>query len=172
VALNWPSERANRRAVSELKYFWRAEGVVENSRPAKDRLPCRRTKIVARSAICATGVAYRQLGLPNEEQYFGAACTMARSERSKTGQRRARRCGGAATRRDRPLCTLLRLRSGLSLVIRGESLKSTLSQYLVDRVFAAANVECLREPMSRNWAVRLACRRSRSDIATLAGEQN
>src|ERR1700704_2831929 len=30
------------------------------------------TKIVARAAICATGVAYRRLGLPNEEQYFGA----------------------------------------------------------------------------------------------------
>src|SRR6202035_5494447 len=30
------------------------------------------TKIVARSAICATGVAYRRLGLPNEEGYFVA----------------------------------------------------------------------------------------------------
>src|ERR1700682_3712704 len=30
------------------------------------------TKIVARSAICATGVEYRRLGLPNEEKYFGA----------------------------------------------------------------------------------------------------
>src|SRR5258706_3320787 len=30
------------------------------------------TQIVARSAICATGVAYRRLGVPNEEKYFGA----------------------------------------------------------------------------------------------------
>ncbi len=30
------------------------------------------TKIVARAAICATGVAYRRLGLPDEEKYFGA----------------------------------------------------------------------------------------------------
>src|SRR6202030_445434 len=30
------------------------------------------TRIVARSAICATGVAYRRLGVPNEEKYFGA----------------------------------------------------------------------------------------------------
>src|ERR1700716_3753205 len=30
------------------------------------------TKIVARAAICATGVAYRRLGVPNEEKYFGS----------------------------------------------------------------------------------------------------
>jgi thioredoxin reductase (NADPH) len=30
------------------------------------------TKIVARAAICATGVAYRRLGLPNEDRFVGA----------------------------------------------------------------------------------------------------
>src|SRR5579862_42453 len=30
------------------------------------------TKIIARSSICATGVAYRRLGLPNEDDYLGA----------------------------------------------------------------------------------------------------
>ena len=30
------------------------------------------TKIVARATICATGVAYRRLGLPNEERFQGA----------------------------------------------------------------------------------------------------
>src|SRR3984885_15058656 len=30
------------------------------------------TKIIARSAICATGVGYNTLGLPNEKKFFGA----------------------------------------------------------------------------------------------------
>src|SRR5439155_13492921 len=30
------------------------------------------TKIVARATICATGVTYRRLGLPNEERFLGA----------------------------------------------------------------------------------------------------
>ena len=30
------------------------------------------TKIIARSSICATGVQYRRLNLPNEEKFFGA----------------------------------------------------------------------------------------------------
>ena len=30
------------------------------------------TKIVARACICATGVAYRRLGLPNENRFQGA----------------------------------------------------------------------------------------------------
>ena len=30
------------------------------------------TKIVARAAICATGVDYLSLGLPNEEKFTGA----------------------------------------------------------------------------------------------------
>jgi thioredoxin reductase (NADPH) len=30
------------------------------------------TKIIARASICATGVDYRRLGLPNEEKFVGA----------------------------------------------------------------------------------------------------
>jgi thioredoxin reductase (NADPH) len=30
------------------------------------------TKIVSRAAICATGVAYGKLGLPNEDRFSGA----------------------------------------------------------------------------------------------------
>src|SRR5205809_663547 len=30
------------------------------------------TKIVARASVCATGVEYRRLALPNEERFFGA----------------------------------------------------------------------------------------------------
>ena len=30
------------------------------------------TKIIARASVCATGVDYRKLGLPNEDRLFGA----------------------------------------------------------------------------------------------------
>src|SRR5437763_1385238 len=62
------------------------------------------TKIVARASVCATGVEYRRLGLPNEERFFGAGVYI-------TAPGQARRCcaGGstsswsaAAIRRDRP----------------------------------------------------------------------
>ncbi len=36
------------------------------------------TKIVARAAICSTGVAYRRLNLPNEQQFWGRDSTTAR----------------------------------------------------------------------------------------------
>jgi thioredoxin reductase (NADPH) len=35
------------------------------------------SRIIAQAAICATGVEYRRLGLPNEERFHGAACIMA-----------------------------------------------------------------------------------------------
>jgi thioredoxin reductase (NADPH) len=44
--------------------------------------------------------------------------------------------------------------SRVSLIVRGDSLKSTLSQYLVDRVYAAPNIEVL----------------TRTEVAALDGE--
>src|ERR1700732_2282070 len=100
------------------------------------------TKIVARSAICATGVEYRRLGLPNEEKYFGAGLYYGAGASEAKLVKAAHvivvgggNSAGQATLHFAPLA------KRVSLVIRGESLKSTLSQYLVDRVFASPNVE-------------------------------
>ena len=113
------------------------------------------TKIVARAAICATGVAYRRLGLPNEEQYFGAGLYYGAgaSEAKLVKDGHVIVVGGGNSAGQAAL-HFAPLAKRVSLVIRGESLKSTLSQYLIDRVFAAPNVEVL----------------SRTDVTKLGGE--
>jgi len=102
------------------------------------------TKIVARAAICATGVAYKRLGLPNEQQYFGAGLYYGAgaSEAALVKDGHVIVVGGGNSAGQAAMHFSPHAKS-VSLVIRGDSLKSTLSQYLLDRVFAAENVEVL-----------------------------
>ena len=113
------------------------------------------TKIVARSAICATGVAYRRLGVPNEEKYFGSGLYYGAgaSEAALVKDQHVIVVGGGNSAGQAAL-HFAPLAKRVSLVVRGESLKNTLSQYLVDRVFAAPNIEVL----------------TRTDVIKLAGE--
>jgi len=113
------------------------------------------TKIVARAAICATGVAYRRLGLPDEEKYFGAGLYYGAgaSEALLTKNEHIFVVGGGNSAGQAAL-HFAPFAKRVSLVIRGPSLKCTLSQYLVDRIFAAPNVEVL----------------TRTDITGLHGE--
>src|SRR5216684_7025572 len=113
------------------------------------------TQIVARSAICATGVAYRRLGVPNEEKYFGAGLYYGAgaSEALLTKNEHIFVVGGGNSAGQAAL-HFAPFAKRVSLVIRGPSLKCTLSQYLVDRIFAAPNVEVL----------------TRTDITVLHGE--
>src|ERR1700730_12104511 len=97
------------------------------------------TKIVARAAICATGVAYRRLGVRSEVPLGKDQRVIVVGSGNSAGQ---------AALHFAPLA------KRVSLVVRGESLKNTLSQYLIDRVFAAPNVEVL----------------SRTDVTKLGGE--
>jgi thioredoxin reductase (NADPH) len=102
------------------------------------------TRIVARATICATGVAYRRLGLPNEEQlmgsglYYGAGASEAPLARGQSvfivgGGNSA----GQAAMHFAPHA------SRVSMVIRDASVRSTLSRYLLDRIAASANIEVL-----------------------------
>jgi thioredoxin reductase (NADPH) len=102
------------------------------------------TKIVARAAICATGVDYRRLGLPSEEKFLGKGIYYGAgsSEASLCGNEHVFVVGGgnSAGQAAMHFCRYARK---VSIVIRGESLKYTLSDYLVDRISAAANIEVL-----------------------------
>ena len=102
------------------------------------------TRVVARTSICATGVEYRRLGLPNEERflgkglYYGAGASEAQLTRGEHvfivgGGNSA---GQAATH-------FARMAKRVTMVVREDSLQSTLSQYLIDRITAAPNVEVL-----------------------------
>ena len=102
------------------------------------------TEIVARSAICATGVSYRRLGVPNEEQYFGAGLYYGAgaSEAKLVKDQHVIVVGGGNSAGQAAL-HFAPLASRVSLVIRGDTLKKTLSQYLIDRVYTTPNVEVL-----------------------------
>ncbi|MDM0015892.1 FAD-dependent oxidoreductase [Variovorax sp. J22P168] len=102
------------------------------------------TRIVARAAICATGVAYRRLGLPNEDQlmgsglYYGAGASEAPLAR---GQHVFIVGGGNSA--GQAAMHFAPHASRVSMVIRDASLKGTLSRYLIDRIATSANIEVL-----------------------------
>ena len=102
------------------------------------------TKLVARSAICATGIEYRRLGLPNEEQlsgaglYYGAGA----SEACLCGNEHVFVVGGGNSAAQAAL-QFARFAKKVTVVIRGESLASTVSSYLVDRISSTKNIEVL-----------------------------
>jgi thioredoxin reductase (NADPH) len=102
------------------------------------------TKIVAHATICSTGVAYRRLNLPNEDRfqdvgiYYGA------------GASEAQLCGGAdvfvvggGNSAGQAAMYFASYAHKVTMVIRGDGLKETLSQYLVDRILASPRIEIL-----------------------------
>jgi thioredoxin reductase (NADPH) len=102
------------------------------------------TKIVARASICATGVAYRRLGLPNEAQFMGAGLYYGAgaSEAPLTAGEHVFIVGGGNSAGQAAMHFASYARR-VSIVIRGDSLKSTVSHYLVQRIAAAPNIEVL-----------------------------
>ncbi len=104
------------------------------------------TRINARATICSTGVAYRSLNLPNEAKYFGAGLYYGAgaSEAPLTKHEHVFVVGGGNSAGQATM-HFASYASKVMLVVRGDSLKSTLSQYLVDRIYAAKNVEVLTQ---------------------------
>jgi thioredoxin reductase (NADPH) len=102
------------------------------------------TKIIARSAICATGVGYHTLGLPNEKKLFGAGLYYGAgaSEASLCGDQQVFVVGGGNSAGQAAL-QFSRYAQSVTMIVRGESLKSTLSAYLVDQIHAAKNLRVL-----------------------------
>ena len=102
------------------------------------------TKIIARASICATGMEYRRLGLPNEDRFLGAGVYYGAgaSEAALTKNQRVFIVGGGNSAGQAAM-HFSAFASHVTMVVRAESLKSTLSQYLVERIFTASNVEVL-----------------------------
>jgi thioredoxin reductase (NADPH) len=102
------------------------------------------TKIIARAAICATGVTYKRLGLPNEERFVGAGVYYG------AGASEAELCGneqvvivGGGNSAGQAAIQFAKYARRVTMVVREDSLKSTLSAYLVDRIASLHNVEVL-----------------------------
>jgi thioredoxin reductase (NADPH) len=102
------------------------------------------TRIVARASICATGVAYRRLGLPDEARFMGAGLYYGAgaSEAPLTAGEHVFIVGGGNSAGQAAMHFADHARQ-VSIVIRGDSLKQTLSAYLLQRIAAAANIEVL-----------------------------
>ncbi|HXN50902.1 MAG TPA: FAD-dependent oxidoreductase [Candidatus Acidoferrum sp.] len=102
------------------------------------------TKIVARTAICATGIEYRRLGLPNEDRFIGAGVYYGAgaSEASMCGDEHVFIVGGGNSAGQAAL-HFARFARIVSMVVRADNLKSTLSTYLIDRIRSAPKVEVL-----------------------------
>ena len=103
------------------------------------------TKIVSRASICATGIEYRRLGLPNEERlrgagvYYGAGA----SEASLcVGNENVFVVGGGNSAAQAAM-HFSRYAAKVSMVVRDSSLKESVSQYLVDRINASPRIQAL-----------------------------
>ncbi len=115
------------------------------------------TKIISRAAICATGVAYKRLGLANEERFFGAGLYYgAGSSEALLAKDQHVYIAGGGNSAGQAVMHFAPLASRVSLLVRGDSLKSTLSQYLVDRIDADAKIEVL----------------TRTEVTALCGDQS
>ena len=100
------------------------------------------TRLISRVSVCATGVEYRRLGLPNEDKLFGAGVYYG------AGASEAQLCGnehvvivGAGNSSAQASLYLARYARKVSIVMRGERLNDNVSEYLVDRVMHTPNIE-------------------------------
>src|ERR1700691_70783 len=102
------------------------------------------TKIVAHATICATGVRYRKLGLPNEDDLYGVGVYYG------AGASEAKLCSnehvfvvGGGNSAGQAAMEFSKFAPQVTIVIRADCLRRTLSQYLVDRIHSSPNIEVL-----------------------------
>ncbi|HWZ13359.1 MAG TPA: FAD-dependent oxidoreductase [Acidobacteriaceae bacterium] len=102
------------------------------------------TKVVMHAGICASGVQYRRLGLPNEDQFLGAGIYYG------AGASEAALCVGdhvfvvgGGNSAGQAAMHFSRYAAKVTMLIRGSGLKETVSQYLVDRIMASPRIEIL-----------------------------
>jgi thioredoxin reductase (NADPH) len=100
------------------------------------------TSFVMHAAICASGVEYRRLNLWNEDRLRGAGVYYG------AGTSEAELCSsqdvfvvGGGNSAGQAALHFSRYARKVFMVIRGDGLKETLSQYLIDRILASPKIE-------------------------------
>jgi thioredoxin reductase (NADPH) len=102
------------------------------------------SKMIARTNICATGVEYRRLNLPNEDRFlnrglfYGAGV----SEASMCLNQQVLVVGGGNSA-GQAVMHFSQYARQVTMIVRGSTLAATLSKYLIDRILNASNVEVL-----------------------------
>src|SRR3981081_940893 len=102
------------------------------------------TKIIARVTICATGVKYHRLGLPKEDEFTGAGVYYgagASEAHFCTGEHVYLVGGGNSAAQ--AAMHFSRNARKVTMIVREETLKESVSAYLVDRIFSTKNIEVL-----------------------------
>ena len=102
------------------------------------------TKIIARASVCATGVDYRRLGLPNEDRLFGAGVYYGAgaSEAMLCSHQEVHLAGGGNSAGQAAL-HFARYAARVNMVVREDSLKAYMSEYLIERIRAEPKVNVL-----------------------------
>jgi thioredoxin reductase (NADPH) len=102
------------------------------------------TRIVARASVCATGVVYRRLGLPNEQKFLGAGVYYG------AGASEAALCSGepvfvvgGGNSAGQAVLHFAATAGSVTLVARERSLDESMSAYLIERIRALPNVKVL-----------------------------
>jgi thioredoxin reductase (NADPH) len=100
------------------------------------------TEVVGRSVIIATGATYRRLGVPSLEAlndagvFYGAPVTEAQAVQEKEVY-----VAGAGNSAGQAAMHLSKYASRVTLVARGNTLSTSMSEYLIREIEAAENVE-------------------------------
>jgi thioredoxin reductase (NADPH) len=102
------------------------------------------SKMVARANICATGVEYRRLNLPNEGQFLkvGLFYGAGASEAPMCQDEHIFVVGGGNSAGQAAMY-FSRYARKVTMLIRGDTLATTLSQYLLNRITNTSNIEVL-----------------------------
>jgi thioredoxin reductase (NADPH) len=102
------------------------------------------TKIIARASVCATGIDYRKLGLPNEDRFFGAGVYYGAgaSEAMLCSRQEVYLVGGGNSAGQASL-HFARYASRVNMVVREDSLKVYMSDYLIERIREEPKIEVM-----------------------------
>src|SRR3984893_13546068 len=102
------------------------------------------TKIIALATICATGIRYNRLALPSEEALIGAGIYYGAgaSEASFCVGDPVSLVGGGNSAAQAAM-HFSAVASKVTMIVRDDTLKQTVSAYLVDRIRSTKNIEVL-----------------------------
>jgi len=102
------------------------------------------SKMIARANICATGVEYRRLNLPNEDQFFkvGLFYGAGASEAPMCQDDQVFVVGGGNSAGQAAM-HFSRYAKKVTMLVRSSNLAATLSHYLIDRITNTSNIEVL-----------------------------
>jgi len=138
------ADRARQQAVKfGCEILQLREGIVAEFRDRKIHVTLDDgSQLIARSNVCATGVEYRRLDLPNEDQFLGHGLFYGSgsSEISRLAGKTVYVIGGANSSGQAAM-QFSRVAGRVVMLVRGQGLSGLMSDYLADRIRACAQIE-------------------------------